>query len=434
MSKDWSITLRLDNSTRERGRDGWPLGARVDSAGLNIGHAWVTIEGPDGQRVDAGYYPLHGRSLVGPGSVVLDDKEHSGSQDAAYRWTIGPAEARNALNYIDTVRERPGTYNGLEHNCVTFAGNVLAEAGVPTVQRYLNDRTVDPFTAAKGGDTEGYLTHPIHDPAQLQRHLDVIPDGRAAADRAAAEEAEAARPGPSPTPDSAAEGTSRSSPDPGAGGRPQPDPEASSTGQAPNYTTADGREVSTDGTQPAAAPNQSLPDPDAGTQPAPDPEASSTGQAPNYITADGQQVSSDGTQPAAAPNQSLPDPDAGTQPAPDPAPGGQSQPGPETPPTDQAPNYTTADGREVHTDGGQPAAAPNQSLPDPAAGTNQSLPDPDAGTNQSLPDPAAGNGQPPADDAAPNYTTGTGQQVHRDGPTTAGHDAAQPDDDMLHHR
>ena len=387
MSKDWSITLRLDNSTRERGRDGWPLGARVDSAGLNIGHAWVTIEGPDGQRVDAGYYPLHGRSLVGPGSVVLDDKEHSGSQDAAYRWTIGPAEARNALNYIDTLRERPGTYNGLEHNCVTFAGNVLAEAGVPTVQRYLNDRTVDPFMAAKGGDTEGYPTHPIHDPAQLQRHLDVIPDGRAAADRAAAEEAEAVRPGPSPTPDSAAEGTSRSSPDPGAGGRPQPDPEASSTGQAPNYTTADGREVSTDGTQPAAAPNQSLPDPDAGTQPAPDP-----------------------------------------------APGGQSQPGPETPPTDQAPNYTTADGREVHTDGGQPAAAPNQSLPDPDAGTNQSLPDPDAGTNQSLPDPAAGNGQPPADDAAPNYTTGTGQQVHRDGPTTAGHDAAQPDDDMLHHR
>jgi hypothetical protein len=62
MARDWTVTLRIDTSAWSANRE-YPV---LNMAAM--GHAWLTVTAPNGERVDVGYYPRDG-GLAGVGQL-----------------------------------------------------------------------------------------------------------------------------------------------------------------------------------------------------------------------------------------------------------------------------------------------------------------------------------------------------------------------------
>ena len=99
MSRDWTVTLRIDTSAWSANRE-YPV---MNVAAM--GHAWLTVTAPNGERVDIGYYPRDG-GVAGVGQLHTGDGMHQRTQDAAYTYHITADQAsRSASRPWSTVME-----------------------------------------------------------------------------------------------------------------------------------------------------------------------------------------------------------------------------------------------------------------------------------------------------------------------------------------
>ncbi len=176
---DWSITLRIDTSFASANRS-YPV---MDP--FHMGHAWITVAAPNGERVDFGYYPRNG-GLAGPGELRTGDTTHQPRQDAAYTYHITPDQAAHVLAAAQHVQSDPGYYNGLTHNCLTVARDLMGVAGIA-----MPGVASDPLHILIGVGAAAVLDLPLvgaagiaiaiaHDPAGFNTVLRSTPEGRAA--------------------------------------------------------------------------------------------------------------------------------------------------------------------------------------------------------------------------------------------------------------
>src|SRR5690349_21154940 len=112
MDSQWTATLRIDSLSYD-----------------NWGHAWLTIAGPSGHRVDVGYYPI-GNMINSPGRLLMQDTFHQVTQDTAYTFHISAGQAAKLLDAAEQIQAHPGTYRVAEHNCLSVARDLLVHAGV----------------------------------------------------------------------------------------------------------------------------------------------------------------------------------------------------------------------------------------------------------------------------------------------------------------
>jgi hypothetical protein len=140
-----------------------------------VGHAWLTVAAPNGDRVDIGYYPVH-TSTLAPGSLHVGDTTHQTTQDAAYTYRITPEQAARILDAATHVRAEPNEYNVFNHNCLTVAHELLAAGGLPVPGL---DR-IGSGTASATAWKTGEPVPPLHDPAGYNGLLRSTPEGQAA--------------------------------------------------------------------------------------------------------------------------------------------------------------------------------------------------------------------------------------------------------------
>lgn len=120
------------------------VGAYLAGAGDWIGHAFVSVEFPDGQVVTRGFWPKNGFDLkrksdrkeviTGMEGVVLDDSDYliveRGGLCKMRTYEISEAEAVYALEVIKRYEASSPPYAILTNQCATFAVDVLKSAGI----------------------------------------------------------------------------------------------------------------------------------------------------------------------------------------------------------------------------------------------------------------------------------------------------------------
>ncbi|WP_239395510.1 hypothetical protein [Frankia sp. CiP3] len=132
-AEDWQVTVRYDPS----------LGNHV------IGHAFLTIQAPDGHRSDVGFYP-HGNNLIAnvlgtEGEFREHDTSHAAANNIGFTYSVGRDEAHAMLETIKGYENSSHEYTGLSHNCTAVAAEILNAAGIP-----YTTHAVEPGAAATG--------------------------------------------------------------------------------------------------------------------------------------------------------------------------------------------------------------------------------------------------------------------------------------------
>jgi hypothetical protein len=176
MAGDWTVTLRIDTSAWSANRE-YPV-MNVLPFGGGMGHAWLTIAAPNGDRVDIGYYPLHG-GVAGVGELRTVDISHQPHQDAAYTYHVTAEHAARMLAGAEKIQAEPGWYNGVSHNCLTVARELMVLGGVP-MPPIMPERGLNSVTAWKTGSPVEPGTPRVHDPANYNLILRSTPEGQAA--------------------------------------------------------------------------------------------------------------------------------------------------------------------------------------------------------------------------------------------------------------
>lgn len=165
MTRDWTVTLRIDTSAWSANRE-YPM---MNVFGM--GHAWITVTAPNGNRTDFGYYPKNG-GVAGVGELRMHDVEHQPHQDAAYTYHVTADQASRILSAAERVQANPGWYDGLKHNCLTVARDLMVQGGLP-MPRIVSDDGLN--NAWKSGTPAV-----IHDPANYNAILRSTSEGKAA--------------------------------------------------------------------------------------------------------------------------------------------------------------------------------------------------------------------------------------------------------------
>jgi hypothetical protein len=171
VAKDWTVTLRIDTSAASRGVE-----HRVMDV-WHMGHAWLSVTAPNGVRVDLGYYPRDG-GIAGPGELRFGDITHLPTQDAAYSYHVSAAQAASMLEHAKQISANPGHYDGLNHNCLSVARELMVGAGL----------TMPPIDPPMPGGWSAWKANrspepwQIHDPAGYNTTLHATADGRSARD------------------------------------------------------------------------------------------------------------------------------------------------------------------------------------------------------------------------------------------------------------
>lgn len=165
MTRDWTVTLRIDTSAGSANRE-YPM-----TNVFAMGHAWLTVTAPNGSRADFGYYPRNG-GVTGVGELRVHDVQHQAHQDAAYTYHITADQASRILSAAERVQANPGWYDGLKHNCLTVARDLMVQGGL-SMPRIVADDGLN--NAWKSGTPAV-----IHDPANYNGILRSTPEGRAA--------------------------------------------------------------------------------------------------------------------------------------------------------------------------------------------------------------------------------------------------------------
>ena len=112
----------------------------TDSTGLDVdinyygggsGHIGISVNNGNSM----GYYGSFSSSFWallgfnGIGSVQFD-KYHQGNPTQSYRIKTTPAQDAAILNYLNNLKQNPGSYNLYNNNCTTQAGNALSAGGI----------------------------------------------------------------------------------------------------------------------------------------------------------------------------------------------------------------------------------------------------------------------------------------------------------------
>lgn len=187
----WTLTVHTDNSSVAAYGRNTGFGVNPTTWPVTIGHTWVTIQAPNGEKIDRGFYPEHDgqildRGVVHRGLDDLHDQAHVQSEDRTFTFRISPTQAEDGLRKIQDIESRPGNYDGLGNNCATFVQDVSHAAGLSHVNATSYVAT-GALNASSGSTTPGlpasvgpgtHLTG--YDPATLESSLHNSPEGRAA--------------------------------------------------------------------------------------------------------------------------------------------------------------------------------------------------------------------------------------------------------------